>query len=115
MQNLQNLKGKDEDAYFAEAQSEFKKYLDSKGSELSKANEFLAYYALPYIPNPASHPSFKHLFTVDWVQDLKIKLKTFIQTNSAKLGLSQPGQTSKLFGIYKDFSQIMGSDQVNEP
>lgn len=55
----------------AEAQSEFKKYLDSKGSELSKANEFLAYYALPYIPNPSNHPSFKHLYTVEWVQDLK--------------------------------------------
>jgi len=46
-------------------------FLDSKGSELSKANEFLAYYALPYIPNPWSHPSFKHLFTADWVQELK--------------------------------------------
>jgi len=79
IQNLQNLKMKDNDQEFAEAQSEFKKYLDSKGSELSKANEFLAYYALPYIPNPANHPSFKHLFTVDWVQDLKQKLKQFIQ------------------------------------
>lgn len=78
VQNLQNLPAKNEDEHFAEAQTDFKKYLDSKGSELSKANEFLAYYALPYIPNPANHPSFKHLFTVDWVQDLKVKLKTFI-------------------------------------
>lgn len=36
---------------FKMLQSDFKNYLDSKGSELSKANEFLAYYALPYIPN----------------------------------------------------------------
>ena len=84
--------------------------MDSKGSELSKANEFLAYYALPYIPNPANHPSFKHLFTVDWVQELKVKLKTFIQQNSNKLGLSAPGQSSKLFNIFKEFQQIMGPD-----
>lgn len=40
-------------------QAEFKKYLDNAGSELSKTSEFLAFYALPYIPNPMDHPSFK--------------------------------------------------------
>ena len=39
-------------------QAEFKQFLDTKGSDLSKTSEFLAYYALPYIPNPMSHPSF---------------------------------------------------------
>ena len=82
-----NLDQHQEDQAFSEAQQEFKMYLDSKGSELSKANEFLAYYAIPYIPNPSNHPSFKHLFTIDWVQDLKLKLKTFIQQNSSRLGL----------------------------
>lgn len=95
---------------FSEAQGEFKKYLDSRGTELSKANEFLAYYALPYIPNPSDHPSFKHLFTVEWVQDLKQKLKQFIQQNSAKLGLTQPGVNSKLYGIFKDFFNLMEDD-----
>lgn len=33
-------------------QSEFKQFLDTKGADLSKTSEFLAYYALPYIPNP---------------------------------------------------------------
>ena len=86
---------------------DFKKYLDSKGSELSKANEFLAYYALPYIPNPWNHPSFKHLFTVEWVQDLKQKLKGFISQNSEKLGLKSPAQSSKLYGIYRDFNKYV--------
>jgi hypothetical protein len=48
-------------------QAEFKKYLDNAGSELSKTSEFLAFYALPYIPNPMEHPSFKSLFTMEWV------------------------------------------------
>lgn len=69
--NVNAKRPTDADHEFAIAQSDFKKYLDSKGSELSKANEFLAYYALPYIPNPWNHPSFKHLFTIDWVQELK--------------------------------------------
>lgn len=90
------------DQEFADAQGEFKQFLDSKGSELSKANEFLAYYALPYIPNPASHPSFKHLFTMDWVQDLKLKLRQFVQQNASKLGLAPPGMDSNLFAIFKD-------------
>lgn len=39
-------------------QAEFKQFLDTKGADLSKTSEFLAYYALPYIPNPMQHPSF---------------------------------------------------------
>ena len=39
-------------------QQDFKSYLDSRGAELSKTSEFLAYYALPYIQNPMEHPSF---------------------------------------------------------
>jgi LisH domain-containing protein ARMC9 len=37
--------------------------LDTKGSELSKTNEFLPFYALPYIKNPQDHPAIKHVFT----------------------------------------------------
>jgi len=80
-QTMEIIKIRDIEQEFKDAQSDFKTYLDSKGSELSKANEFLAYYALPYIPNPTSHPSFKHLFTAEWVNDLKKRLKAFIQSN----------------------------------
>ena len=59
-------------------QSEFKLFLDTKGADLSKTSEFLAYYALPYIPNPMQHPSFQQLFTMQWVTDLKAKIKSFI-------------------------------------
>lgn len=46
----------------------FKGYLETKGAALSQTTEFLPYYALPYIPDPTSHPSFKPLFTVRMVQ-----------------------------------------------
>ena len=59
-------------------QADFKQFLDTKGADLSKTSEFLAYYALPYIPNPMQHPSFQSLFTMQWVADLKAKIKAFI-------------------------------------
>jgi hypothetical protein len=60
-------------------QKEFKKFLDTKGSELSKTSEFLPYYALPYVPNPTDHPSFKQLFSTEWIKNLKDKLLQFLE------------------------------------
>ena len=48
----------------AKSMRQFKTYLETKGAALSQTTEFLPYYALPYIPDPTSHPSFKPLFTV---------------------------------------------------
>ena len=69
------------------AQMDFKDYLDSRGAELSKTSEFLAYYALPYIQNPMQHPSFTALFTMEWVNQLKSKLKGYIHERALQLGL----------------------------
>jgi len=44
--------------------------LDTQGAELSKTAEFLPFYALPYVPNPKEHPSFKNLFNNEWIIDL---------------------------------------------
>jgi hypothetical protein len=41
--------------------------LDTQGADLSKTAEFLPFYALPYVPNPKDHPSFKNLFLMDWI------------------------------------------------
>jgi hypothetical protein len=48
---------------FAKARKEFKNFLDDRGSDLSKTNEFLAYYALPYVNAPKEHPNFKSIFS----------------------------------------------------
>ena len=45
----------------------FKEYLEnpeSSGKCLSQTNEFLPLYALPFMPNPEKHPSFKMIFAV---------------------------------------------------
>lgn len=41
-----------------------KNFLETKGNEFSGETEFLPFYALPYVKNPSSHPSFKSLFMV---------------------------------------------------
>jgi hypothetical protein len=39
-------------------------FLETKGTEFSAEPEFLPYYALPFVSDPESHPSFQDLFTV---------------------------------------------------
>jgi hypothetical protein len=39
-------------------------FLETKGTEFSAEPEFLPYYALPFVSDPESHPSFQELFTV---------------------------------------------------
>ncbi len=58
---------------------DFKKYLEQKEIELSKTTEFLAYYALPYIPNPKNHPTYEQLFRPEWTNDLKEQLQNCIK------------------------------------
>ncbi|GAB1285181.1 LisH domain-containing protein ARMC9 [Apodemus speciosus] len=53
--------------------SYFKTYLETKGAALSQTTEFLPFYALPFVPNPMVHPSFKELFQDSWTPELKQK------------------------------------------
>ena len=82
-------------------QMDFKAYLDSRGAELSKTSEFLAFYALPYIAKPIDHPSFQSLYTMEWVNTLKAKLKAFIHERAFELGLPHLAQQpSSLFMMF---------------
>eukprot|EP00128_Syssomonas_multiformis_P007215 Colp12_sorted_trinity150504_noHs@19105 len=56
----------------------FKTFLETRGAELSKTTEFLSFYALPFIPDPTTHPSFTHLFENGWQPELKQKLEQFL-------------------------------------
>ncbi|CAD8159896.1 unnamed protein product [Paramecium pentaurelia] len=60
--------------------NQLKIYLETKGGDLSKTNEVLPFYALPYVKNIQNHPSFSYLFTHEWISDLRMKLKEFIQS-----------------------------------
>lgn len=76
----------------------FKDYLNTKGSELSKTEEFLHFYALPFIPNPQDHPAFKVLFTRGWVTELKERIAKYFKSNAAQ------NQQPLLVQIYQGYT-----------
>ncbi|XP_028393759.1 lisH domain-containing protein ARMC9-like [Dendronephthya gigantea] len=73
----------------------FKTYLETTGSSLSQSEEFLPYYALPFIPDVMKHPSFKPLFTDSWRNDLQKQLKDFL---SEQL---KSDEKPELYNLYK--------------
>ena len=63
-----------------ETMDEFKIFLEKKDSDYSKSNEFLQYYALPYVQNIKTHPTYSKLFQPEWAVELKDKIHLAIKT-----------------------------------
>ncbi|KAG1671386.1 hypothetical protein FOA52_011883 [Chlamydomonas sp. UWO 241] len=55
-------------------------FLETRGAGLAHTGEFLAYYALPYVPNPEHHPSFEHLFTDSWVANQRQAMRLYLES-----------------------------------
>ncbi|XP_019328425.1 PREDICTED: lisH domain-containing protein ARMC9 [Aptenodytes forsteri] len=96
---LKHSMGKPDKAEFEERISHFKAYLETKGAALSQTTEFLPFYALPFVPNPMVHPSFKELFQDSWTLDLRTRLEKFLSlTLKAR-------QTPRLLNLFKENGQ----------
>ncbi|NXC01866.1 ARMC9 protein, partial [Orthonyx spaldingii] len=96
---LKQTMGKPDKAELEERISYFKAYLETKGAALSQTTEFLPFYALPFVPNPMIHPSFKELFQDSWTLDLRTRLEKFLSlTVKAR-------QTPRLLTIFKESGQ----------
>lgn len=63
-----------------ETMEEFKDFLEKKDRDYSKSNEFLSFYALPYVKNPKTHPSYFKIFQPDWSVELKEKIYLSVKT-----------------------------------
>ncbi|XP_029140577.1 lisH domain-containing protein ARMC9, partial [Protobothrops mucrosquamatus] len=96
---LKHAVGKPDKAALDERIACFKTYLETKGAALSQTTEFLPFYALPFVPNPMIHPSFKELFQDSWESDLKTRLEEFL---SATLKASD---SPRLLTLYKENTQ----------
>ncbi|XP_031574195.1 lisH domain-containing protein ARMC9-like [Actinia tenebrosa] len=83
----------------------FKSYLENKGSGLSQTTEFLPFYALPFVPDPTTHPSFKPIFTNSWSLELRSKLESFL----ASVLKSQ--EKPKLFTLYKNGPDVLEKER----
>ncbi|XP_065811864.1 lisH domain-containing protein ARMC9 isoform X5 [Labrus bergylta] len=93
---LRRHPGRHDRAEFEERISFFKQYLETRGAALSQTTKFLPYYALPFVPNPTVHPSFKDLFQDSWIPQLKDKLEHFLSVTL------KPSNTPRLLNLYKE-------------
>ncbi|XP_035509312.1 lisH domain-containing protein ARMC9 isoform X2 [Morone saxatilis] len=93
---LRRHPGRHDRAEFEERISHFKQYLETRGAALSQTTKFLPYYALPFVPNPTVHPSFKDLFQDSWIPQLKDKLEQFLSVTL------KPSNTPRLLNLYKE-------------
>ncbi|XP_036970765.1 lisH domain-containing protein ARMC9 [Acanthopagrus latus] len=93
---LRRHPGRHDRAEFEERISHFKQYLETRGAALSQTTKFLPYYALPFVPNPTIHPSFKDLFQDSWIPQLRDKLEQFLSV------ALKPSNTPRLLHLYKE-------------
>uniref|UniRef100_A0A8C8VJH7 LisH domain-containing protein ARMC9 n=1 Tax=Pelusios castaneus TaxID=367368 RepID=A0A8C8VJH7_9SAUR len=96
---LKHSVGKPDKADLDERISHFKTYLETRGAALSQTTEFLPFYALPFVPNPMVHPSFKELFQDSWTPELKIRLEKFLSLTLKAC------HTPRLLTLYKENGQ----------
>ena len=78
----------------------FKDFLETDGAALAVTPEFLAYYAMPYVPEISRHPSFKELFTAEWARALKTRLTDFL--NRTPQFASEP----RLLGVVRSHREL---------
>lgn len=77
----------------------FREYLASQGDELSKIEELIPYFALPYLKEPMGHPVFKKLFSRSWLMQLKKLLTNFLAS------LYYPESKPFLLHMYEQYNQ----------
>ena len=87
---------------------DFKKYLVLQGDELTKIDELLPYFALPYMKEPHFHPLFKNLFSEKWIFEMEEKLEDFLK------GLYDVEKEPLLVKVYKGFVKSMRNVDFKE-
>ncbi|MEW5305285.1 MAG: hypothetical protein WDW36_007837 [Sanguina aurantia] len=81
----------------------FKQFLETRGSALAHTPAFLAYYALPYVPQPERHPAFEGLYEKRWAEEQRAALGAFLTdvSNSAALEPADTRPPPELLRIFR--------------
>jgi hypothetical protein len=53
-------------------------FIETRGRDVARTEEFLPFYALPYVPQPQRHPTFKALFEPRWTLELRATVEAFL-------------------------------------
>lgn len=83
----------------------FREYLNRQGDELTKLDELIPYFALPYLKEPTNHPTFRKLFSRSWVVKIKKLLFNFLGS------LYHPETKPFLIGLYERFFTNPNKDE----
>ena len=88
----------------------FKVYLDTGGHRLAQRPEFLAFYALPFVPEPQAHPSFSEIFETAWVSERRYALEHFLAE-----ALDSTAARPRLYAMYERLIGMEGDIDENGP
>ncbi|KAI6654686.1 LisH domain-containing protein ARMC9 isoform X2 [Oopsacas minuta] len=96
-----------------QAKEVFKEYLNERSSQLALEDDMFPFYALPYLKEVRSHPSFQDLFRPSWLQSLRADMETFLQEN---IQISTEPQLVKIYQGYTGNDSILseGGDNNRE-
>ena len=84
--------------------AKLREYIETRGADAARTEEFLPYYALPYVPQPQHHPAFKQLFEPKWTIDLRGMLERFV--SNAPDEVPPP----RILTILKHYYGVEGAD-----
>lgn len=100
------LVGPDGGADLAPGIAKLREYIETRGAEAARTEEFLPYYALPHVARPQIHPAFKALFEPKWTIDLRGMLERFL--SNAPDEIPPP----RIHTILKHYYGIEGDDPI---
>ena len=93
----------------------FRRYLDSKGADLSDTNEFLNFFALPYMPKPQEHKALASVLTKDWITRMRNKvaeaLGNYLKSSNSFSQSNPVRKVSQLQEIYYNSLSCINSSR----
>ena len=71
-------RGQEEGVDLSPGMARLRAFIETRGADAARTEEFLPYYALPFVPRPQKHPAFKALFEPKWTIDMRGMLERFV-------------------------------------
>jgi hypothetical protein len=65
-------------ANLAAGMAKLRTFIETSGRDVARTEEFLPFYALPYVPQPQYHPAFMSLFEPRWTMQLRAMVEAFL-------------------------------------
>jgi len=71
-------RGREEGVDLSPGMARLRAFIETRGADAARTEEFLPYYALPFVPRPQKHPAFCKLFEPKWTIDMRGMLERFV-------------------------------------